>query len=184
VGDGVAAVEAVQRYKPDLALIDITMPKMDGLEALKQIKAIIPETRVVMLTVSNEDKHLFAAIEMGADGYLLKDLDAQDFLEILEGVQRGEAAITRKMAARLMQRVKDLAQQDSADQVRLSQRELEVLHLLGEGFANRAIAHSLFVSENTIKYHVRNILQKLGVQNRTEAVAQAMRMGLIVQDES
>ncbi len=184
VGDGVAAVEAVQRFEPDLALIDITMPKMDGLEALKQIKATIPKTRVVILTVSNEDKHLFAAIEMGADGYLLKDLDAQDFLEILEGVQRGEAAITRKMAARLMQRVKDLAQQDSVDQVRLSQRELEVLHLLGEGLANRAIAQSLFVSENTIKYHVRNILQKLGVQNRTEAVAQAMRMGLIVQDES
>ena len=182
VGDGRAAIEAVRRYQPDLALLDITMPEMNGLEALEQIKANFPETRVVMLTVSNEDKDLFAAIEGGADGYLLKDLDAQDFLELLAGVQRGVAAITRKMTSRLMTRVKDLAQQDSQDQIRLSQREIEVLTLLGEGLANRAIAQRLFVSENTIKYHVRNILQKLGAQNRTEAVALAMRMDLIDQE--
>jgi len=160
------------------------MPEMDGLEALQLIKAEFPDMRVVMLTVSNEDKDLFAAIEMGADGYLLKDLDAQEFLAILEGVQRGEAAITRKMATRLMGRMKDLAQQDAVEKDDLSQREIEVLKLLGEGLANRAIAQKLFVSENTIKYHVRNILQKLGAQNRTEAVAHAIRREIIIQESN
>jgi len=183
-GNGKEALEAVQRHKPDLALLDITMPEMDGLEALQLIKAEFPDMRVVMLTVSNEDKDLFAAIEMGADGYLLKDLDAQEFLAILEGVQRGEAAITRKMATRLMGRMKDLAQQDAVEKDDLSQREIEVLKLLGEGLANRAIAQKLFVSENTIKYHVRNILQKLGAQNRTEAVAHAIRREIIIQESN
>ncbi len=183
VGNGLAAVEAVQIHQPDLALLDITMPEMSGLNALQQIKAEFPETCVVILTVSNEDRDLFSAIEMGADGYLLKDLDAQEFLQILGGVQRGEAAITRKMAARVMGRMKDLAQQKTDGPAALSNREIDVLKLLGEGLANRAIAQKLFVSENTIKYHVRNILQKLGVHNRTEAVAHALRIGLIVQEK-
>ncbi len=183
VGDGIAALEAVRRYQPDLALLDISMPEMSGLEVLRQIKPEFPRISVVMLTVSDADEDLFAAIEIGADGYLLKDLDAHEFLAILEGIQNGEAAVTRKTAARIMHRVKDLAQQNSEEKNLLSPREVEVLTLLGEGLANKAIAKRLFVSENTIKYHVRNILQKFGAQNRTEAVAHAIRVGLIVQDE-
>ncbi|MEW6404215.1 MAG: response regulator transcription factor [Chloroflexota bacterium] len=179
VGDGIAAVEAVRRHRPDLALLDISMPEMNGLEALQRIKNEFPETSVVMLTVSYADEDLFKAIETGADGYLLKDLDAREFLAILSGIQEGEAAVTRKTAARIMNRVKVLAQKNGAEKEILSPREVEVMTLLGEGLANRAIADRLYVSENTIKYHVRNILQKLGAQNRTEAVAYAMRMGLI-----
>jgi DNA-binding NarL/FixJ family response regulator len=183
VGDGRDAVEAVRRYRPDLALLDISMPDMNGIEALRQIKDEFPATSVVMLTVSDSDEDLFAAIEIGANGYLLKDLDAQDFLSILDGIQKGEAAVTRKTAARIMHRVQDLSNQNQKEDSLLSPRELEVLALLGEGLANKAIADRIFISENTVKYHVRNILQKLGVQNRTEAVADAMKMGLIGQAE-
>ncbi len=181
-GDGRAALDAARRLKPDLALLEVSMPEMDGFEVLQRIKTEFPEMCVVMLTASNEHDHLFTAIELGADGYLLKDIDAQEFLELLNGLGQGEAAISRKMATRLMYRVRDLAQSGSNNQDALSARELDVLALLSDGLANRAIAQRLFVSENTIKYHVRNILRKLGAQNRTEAVAQAMRKGLIVQE--
>ena len=176
VGDGEAALDAVRQYKPDMALLDITMPKMDGLEALQHIKAEFPDVCVVMLTVSDNDRDLFSAIESGADGFLLKDLNAQDFLEILNGVEHGDAAITRKTAARLMSRFQQLSQDEPE---LLSGREIDVLKLMGEGLSNRAIAQHLFISENTVKYHVRNILQKLGAQNRTEAVTYAMRKGLL-----
>lgn len=184
VGNGAQAVAAVRSYRPDLALLDISMPEMNGLDALRQIKEEFPSTSVVMLTVSDADDDLFSAIEIGADGYLLKDLDAQDFLSILEGIQKGEAAVTRKTAARIMRHVKNLSQQNSPEKDLLSVRELEVLALLSDGLANKTIAQRIFISENTVKYHVRNILQKLGAQNRTEAVAYAMRQGLIeLEDE-
>lgn len=179
VGNGVDAVDAVQRYRPGLVLLDISMPAMDGLDALRKIKAEFSSTCVVMLTVSLDDKDLFAAIEAGADGYLLKDLDASEFLKILRGIEHGEAAITRKTAARIMNHIREISPSKDREKKSLSPRELEVLVLMGEGLANRAIAKRLFVSENTIKYHVRNILQKLGAQNRTEAVAHAIREGLL-----
>jgi len=183
VGDGIAALDAVRHHEPDLALVDISMPEMDGLEVLRQIKFEFPRINVVMLTVSDADEDLFSAIEIGADGYLLKDLDASEFLAILKGIKQGDAAVTRKTAARIMNRVKDLAHRNGQEKELLSPREVEVLTLLGDGLANKAIAARLFVSKNTVKYHVRNILQKFGAQNRTEAVAYALRMGLITQDE-
>ncbi len=181
--DGAAAIEAAARLHPDLVLLDIVMPGMNGLEALKVIKARLPETRVVMLTVSDADEDLFAAIRLGADGYLLKDLNANEFLEMLTGLTKGEAAITRKTAARLMTGFHQLSQQAETTPL-LTEKESEVLYWMGEGLANRAIASKLFISENTVKYHVRNILQKLEVQNRTEAVSKAISMGLIRTDES
>ena len=176
--DGQEAFEAVRQFHPDLVLLDISMPKMDGLEALRLIKAEFPETRVVILTVSDDDDTLFSTIKAGADGYLHKDLNANEFLAMLSGLERGEAAITRKTATRLMSGFQSLAQPvDSDDQ--LTKREIQMLRWMGEGFSNKAIAQQLFISENTVKYHIRNILQKLGVQNRTEAVAYAIREGLI-----
>lgn len=179
VGNGEQAVAAVDYHHPDLVLMDISMPEMGGIEALRQIKAEYPETNVVMLTVSDSDDDLFTAIEIGADGYLLKDLDAKDFLAILEGIKEGEAAVTRKTAARIMRHVQNISQQKGPNKNLLSEREMEVLALLGGGLANKAIAKQIFISENTVKYHVRNILQKLGAHNRTEAVAHALRIGLI-----
>ena len=181
-GDGQAAVEAVKRSHPDLVLLDISMPKMGGLDALQLIKADFPDVRVVILTVSDSDDDLFSTTSAGANGYLHKDLDASQFLEMLAGLARGEAAITRKTAARLMAGFQNLSQQsEKADP--LTEREIQLLHWMVEGYSNKAIAQELFISENTVKYHIRNIFQKLEVQNRTEAVAYALREGLVSIDQ-
>jgi DNA-binding NarL/FixJ family response regulator len=180
--DGQEAVEAVRKTLPDLVLLDISMPKMNGLEALHLIKAEFPETRVVILTVSEDDDDLFTSIRAGADGFLHKDLDASEFLEMLAGLERGEAAITRKTAARLMSGFQQLTEQtENVDA--LTKREIQLLYWMVEGYSNREIAKELFISENTVKYHIRNIFQKLEVQNRTEAVAYALREGLIRTDQ-
>ena len=186
VGDGQAAVEAVLRLRPDLVLMDITMPRMSGLEALRAIKRMSPETQVVMLTVSDDDADLFEAIKSGASGYLLKSLNAEEFLTMLDGLQRGEAAMTRKTTARLIQGLTSSPSrsQQSGPAPRLTKREIELLRLVAEGMSNKAIAHALSVSENTVKYHMKNILQKLDAQNRTEAVTHAIRAGLLDLDSS
>jgi DNA-binding NarL/FixJ family response regulator len=132
-----------------------------------------------MLTVSEDDEDLLTAIQTGASGYLLKNLDADQFLELLAGLQQGKAAMTRKTTARLIAGVADQAAQPREDEVRLTKRELELLHLVAEGFSNKAIGQQLSVSENTVKYHMRNILQKMQVQNRAEAVHVAMQSGWI-----
>ena len=181
--DGHEAIEAVRKFHPDLVLLDISMPNMDGLEALQTIKAEFPETRVVILTVSDDDDTLYSTIKDGADGYLHKDLNASEFLAMLAGLERGEAAITRKTATRLMSGFQSLSQPAESDD-QLTKREIQMLRWMGEGYSNKAIAQQLFISENTVKYHIRNILQKLGVQNRTEAVAFAMREGLIDTEQS
>lgn len=183
-GDGQAAVEAALRLRPDLVLLDITMPQLSGLEALRLIKRELPETQVVMLTVSDDDADLFEAIESGALGYLLKNLSADQFFEMLDGLQRGEAAMTRQTTTRLMKGLADLSPQRAELVQSLTQREIELLRLVAEGMSNKAIAQTLSISENTVKYHMRNILQKLGVQNRTEAVTQAIRAGLLDPDPS
>ena len=183
-GDGQAAVEAALRLRPDLVLLDITMPQLSGLEALRLIKRELPETQVVMLTVSDDDADLFEAVESGALGYLLKDLSADQFFEMLDGLQRGEAAMTRQTTTRLMKGLADPSLQRAEPAQSLTEREIELLRLVAEGMSNKAIAQTLSISENTVKYHVKNILQKLGVQNRTEAVTQAIRAGLLDPDPS
>lgn len=184
VGDGLAAVQAALQLEPDLVLLDITMPGLSGLEALRRIKAQQPEMRVVMLTVSDDDADLFEAVEAGALGYLLKDLSADEFFHMLDGLQRGEAAISRRMTARLMRGVADLSRQRAEPEKRLTDREVELLRLVAQGMSNKGIAHELAISENTAKYHIRNILQKLGAQNRAEAITQAMRTGLLDPDSA
>jgi len=183
-GDGQAAVEAALRLRPDLVLLDITMPQMSGLEALRLIKRELPETQVVMLTVSDDDADLSEAVESGALGYLLKNLSADQFFEMLDGLQQGEAAMTRQTTTRLMKGLADLSSQRAEPVESLTEREIELLRLVAEGMSNKAIAQTLSISENTIKYHIRNILQKLGVQNRTEAVTHALRAGLLDPDPS
>lgn len=184
VGDGQAAIESAQRLRPDLILMDITMPEISGLEALRQIRSILPDTKVVMLTVSEDDDDLFEAIRSGASGYLLKSLNANEFLEMLDGLGHGEAVMTRETTARLMRGFADLTHQQELSPDRLSPRELELLQLVAEGLSNKAIGHRLSVSVNTVKYHMKNILQKLGAQNRTEAVMMAIRSGLIKPEPS
>jgi DNA-binding NarL/FixJ family response regulator len=184
VGDGQAAIDAAQRLQPDLVLLDITMPETSGLEALRQIRTLLPDIKVVMLTVSEDDSDLFEAIRSGANGYLLKNLNANEFLNLLEGLDHGEAVMTRETTARLMRGFADLAYQKEASPDRLSTRELELLQLVAKGLSNKAIGQQLSVSVNTVKYHMKNILQKLGAQNRTEAVMMAIRSGLLKPDSS
>ena len=179
-GDGRSAIEKALSLRPELVLLDIHMPELSGLEALKQIKARLPETRVVMLTVSEDEATLVDAIRSGADGFLLKHLSGPEFIDMLEGLKRGEAAITRKTAAFLMKRMSqpDAARAESPETV-LTEREIEILQYVAQGLSNKAISDELTLSENTIKYHLKNILQKLNVQNRTEAVMYAVRNKLI-----
>ncbi len=179
VSNGLEALQAVEQHRPDLVLLDIGMPEMGGLQALRRIKAAHPSTKVVMLTVSDEDEDLLEAVRSGAQGYLLKNLNATEFLELLEGLQRGEAAMTRRMAARLMQGVASQSNKETRPSATLTSREHELLQLVAEGLSNKAIGQRLSISENTVKYHMKHILQKLEAQNRTEAVSRAIQAGLI-----
>ena len=179
-GDGIEAVEAVARLLPELVLMDISMPGMDGLEALSQIKAIHPQVKVVMLTVSEEDNDIYQAVRSGAQGYLLKSLDAASFLECLRGLEHGDMALDPSAVTRIVEGYVELSRGSSPPEKEiLTQREIELLNLVAMGLSNKAIALELSVSDNTVKYHIRQILNKLAVQNRTEAVTSAIRLGLI-----
>ena len=172
-------MEAALRLRPDLVLLDITMPEVTGLEALRQIMAEWPEAKVVMLTASDDDEYLIQAGEAGAAGYLLKSLKADEFLGMLRGIEHGEAAMTRQTTARLLAGPHPLGptgRQALLDS--LTPQETRLLLLLADGLSNKAIAQALSLSENTVKYHLKNILQKLGLHNRTEAAAYAIRAGL------
>ena len=182
-GDGRAAVKQVEQLQPDLVLLDIHMPVMNGLEALKQIKFIAPATRVVMLTVSEDENDLLNAIQNGAEGYLLKHLSAPEFIEMLEGIKRGEAAISRKTTTFLLKRISHSGS-PAAPVEALSEREIEILRLLAAGLSNKQISENLTLSENTIKYHLKNILRKLKVQTRTEAVMKALQTKILEHKEN
>lgn len=177
-GDGRTALDKILLIHPDLVLLDINMPEMDGLQVLKRIKSTFPEIMVVILTVSEDEDHLVEAIKSGADGYLLKHLNSNEFLEMIGGLERGEAAITRSMASRLFKHVGHQPSLPKNEPV-LSDREVDVLKLVAVGKANREIGVSLSISENTVKFHLKNILIKLNVSNRTEAVMVAVKRELL-----
>lgn len=182
VGNGQLAVTEAERLRPDVILMDLSMPVMDGLEALRQIHAARPETQVVMLTVSDEDPTLLEAVRAGARGYLLKNLNADVFLQLLAGLEQGEAAMTRQTTTRLMEGLSGRVREPAEPSPGLTARELELLKLVASGLSNKAIAQTLSVSVNTVKYHMKNVLEKLGAQNRTDAVMHAIRIGLVTPD--
>ena len=179
VGDGQEALIQAKRTNPDLILLDLSMPHLSGSDALPQLLKIVPEAKIVILTVSEEDDDLLKAIRAGAHGYLVKSINADEFLDLLSGLEAGKAAVTGHTAARLMAKLAEnrLAMKTVTED--LTARELELLELVGEGFSNRAISDRLSISTNTVKYHLKNIFQKLGAQNRAEAVANAIRAGVL-----
>lgn len=186
VGEAATGKEAISlatQLQPDLILMDISMPGCSGIAATKTILQHRPETSVVMLTSSDEDEHLQESVRIGAAGYLLKDLDAGELFELIAGVARGEAAMTRTMAAKLL---KGLANGQGSNRrevdflTELTDRELEVLRLVARGVSNPEIADKLFITVNTVKTHIRNILEKLQVDNRTQAATYAVQQGLII----
>ncbi len=177
-GSGRAAVEKALALRPDLILMDIQMPDMNGLEATRHIKAEMPEARIVMLTVSDDDEDVIEAVRSGAQGYLLKSLESEVFFELLAGLARGEAAIPPGLAWQVLQQISG-ADAPTPEVESLTQREVEVLRLVAEGYTNQQIGQDLSLSEHTIRFHLRNILKKLHAQSRTEAATRAMREGLI-----
>ncbi len=180
-GDGLQAIELARDTHPDVVLLDIHMPRCGGLDAIAPIQRLVPDARIVMLTVSEDDQDLFTAIKNGAYGYLLKDIEPADFFELLEKIRRGEAPIAGVMASKILREFRAAenrpapASDSSGD---LSARELEVLGLVANGATNRQIAEALSITENTVKVHLRNILEKLHLQNRIQAAAFAIRQGL------
>lgn len=178
-GDGKTAVNEVLRLKPDLVLMDISMPGMNGLEALSLIQKKDPEINVVILTVSNEETHIMDAMQNGARGYLLKSASGEEFLNCVENVKCGDLAIDHRTASMVIKHLMKPSNNKCTGIGGITNRECEILNLVADGQSNKEIAFGLAVSENTIKYHLKKILQKLNVQNRTEAVAKAMRLGII-----
>lgn len=175
--NGREAIELTKRLKPDLVLMDLSMPEMDGLTATRTLTADAPDVKVVILTASDDDASLFDAIKAGAQGYLLKNLEADDFFAMLDRASRGEPALTPALARKLLQEFAKPAEAPTGtDEDELTAREREVLELMEEGVtSNRKLAKRLGVSENTVKFHVRNILDKLRLHNRAEAVGYALR---------
>jgi two-component system nitrate/nitrite response regulator NarL len=184
-GDGLEAIAQARETVPDVILMDIHMPECDGLEPVRVIKREMPHVHIIMLTVSDDDRDLFAAIKNGAEGYLLKNLEPYQLFEMLEGVRRGEAPISGTVAAKILQEFRQPTQnaaQDPEAREELTPREIEVLKRVVEGATNKEIAEALVITENTVKIHLRNILEKLHLQNRIQAAVYAVREGLV--DES
>ncbi|HEX9800943.1 MAG TPA: response regulator transcription factor [Thermoanaerobaculia bacterium] len=177
--NGREAVVRAREKKPDLVLMDLAMPVLDGLSAIKILAAENPEIKVVALTASEDDHSLFDAIKSGAQGYIIKNLEADEFFGLLEAVGRGEPALTPTLARKLLREFAKPGQsKDSPDA--LTDRELDVLRCLVDGItSNRRLAEKLGVSENTVKFHVRNILDKLHLHNRAQAVSFALRHRIV-----
>ncbi len=183
--NGREAIELARVHKPDVVLMDLSMPEMGGLEATRLLTAELPEIRVVVLTASEDDADLFEAVKSGAQGYLPKDLEASQLFALLAGVTRGEPALTPGLARKVLgafAQANESRPPSRGDT--LTERERAVLELLVAGVtSNRELAERLFVSENTIKYHLRHILDKLHVQNRAQVIAYAVRHGWIERTE-
>lgn len=177
-GDAREAIEVVGRKTPDLVLLDVNMPGMSGIEAVERIKKITA-ARVLMLTISKQDEDLFGAIAAGADGYLLKNAEPDELIRAIKIVAEGQAVLSPEVTTRILKAVSK--SQGYSYETELSLREMEVLECLSQGKTSSQIAADLFISENTVKTHVRHILEKLEAANRAEAVSRAIQLGLIKQ---
>ena len=180
--NGREAVELARRLRPEFVLMDVSMPELDGVAATRIIAAEMVDVKVLILTASEDDETLFEAIKAGAQGYLLKNLEADDFFSLLDRAAKGEPALTPSLARKLLQEfAKPAVEPKGADDPdALTSREREVLELMVEGVtSNRKLARRLDLSENTVKFHVRNILDKLRLHNRAEAVGYALRNKMV-----
>ncbi len=183
VGEAAGGREAValaRELMPDLILMDISMPEGNGIAATREIKRTLPYVKIVMLTVSDTDQNLFDALKSGAQGYLLKNVQPEVLVSSLRGVSFGETPISPKMAPKILQEFARLSNESNFDSAaEPTPREKEVLVLVAKGATNKEIAATLSIAENTVKNHLRNIMEKLHLQNRAEAAAFAVRAGLV-----
>ncbi|WP_240311531.1 response regulator [Nocardioides houyundeii] len=180
-GDGIAATDLATSMAPDVVLLDVRMPRRSGIEACRAIKEANPSAKVIMLTVSDEEADLYEAVKGGAAGYLLKDSSIEEVAQGIRVVADGQSLISPSMAVKLIDEFKQMSKPERSQVpgLRLTERELEVLRLVATGMNNREIAKQLFISENTVKNHVRNMLEKLQLHSRMEAVMYAVREKLL-----
>lgn len=175
---GREVIDQIRVLKPDIVLLDIQMPELDGVAVARHLAQTHPDVKIIMLTMYRQDQHLFEAIKAGARAYLLKDADAEELIDIIDRVYRGEAAIDPALTVRVFHEFRRLSTEyDSGEQ--LTEREREILQLLAEGYDNRTIAGKLHLSEKTVGNRLSEIFQKLGVTNRTQAALVAVQRGLI-----
>ena len=176
--DGVEAVNKTKELNPDVVLMDLRMPEMDGVEAMRQIRSAMPDVKFIILTTYSDDEYIFSGIEAGARAYLLKDAPREDLFKAIRAVHRGESLIQPVVASKLLDRFSELSRRTPSGEG-LSGRELEILQLMAKGAANKEISAQLNIAQSTVKTHIANIFQKLAVSDRTEAVTQALKKGII-----
>ena len=180
-GDGVEGTALAETAAPDVVLLDVRMPKRSGIEACLAIKQAVPSAKIIMLTVSDEEADLYEAVKSGASGYLLKDSSIEEVAQAIRVVADGQSLISPSMAIKLIDEFKQMSrpERETGPALRLTERELDVLRLVAQGHSNKEIAARLFISENTVKNHVRNMLEKLQLHSRMEAVMYAVRENLL-----
>jgi len=177
--DGEEAIRKAEELAPDVVLMDVRMPRVSGIEATQRLAESLPTTRIIVLTVSDEEDDLYEAIKAGATGYLLKEISIEEVADAVRAVMQGQTLISPSMASKLIAEFANLSkvasQRSSVPAPRLTDRELDVLRLVAQGLTNREVAEQLYIAENTVKNHVRNILEKLHLHSRMEAVLYAVR---------
>jgi DNA-binding NarL/FixJ family response regulator len=178
--DGMRGIEdAINRFEPDVVLLDLELGEIDGVEALRQVREIAPQLKVIVYTSHDEEDYIIQAAELGVDGYLLKGIPKEEIVGAIRSVNEGGSAIESKVAAKLMSHMTKRSAKARQPVIEFSKREKQVLELLAGGKTNRDIGAALFISESTVKFHVHAILSKLDASNRTEAVSMAVQQGVI-----
>jgi NarL family two-component system response regulator LiaR len=180
---GEAAVQLAAELVPDVILLDLVMPGIGGVEATRQIKRVSPHTQVIVLTSYHDDEYIFPALKAGALSYVLKDLSIQELVGVIHKAANGESVLHPRVASRVVQELRGARNEAPNLFTELSERELEVLRLIADGFNNAAIADKLVISEKTVKVHVSNILSKLHMLDRTQAAVFAWQQGLVHREE-
>jgi len=181
--NGVEAIRLVEEHRPDVAVLDIRMPEVTGVEATRRIKDRLPNTRVLILTAYDDDPYVFALLEAGADGYVLKTASADELIDAVRTVCRGESALSPEVASKVVQQATGHRPASAADQIEpLTPREIDVLRLVARGMTNREVGRELGISHRTVQGHLASIYGKLGANSRTEAVTKALKRGWIVID--
>jgi len=183
-GDGQTAIEMVQRLNPNVVLMDLVMPRLDGISATRQVKSLTPNVKVIALTSFTEDDKVFPAIQAGASSYLLKDVSPDNLIEAIRAAHRGEARLHPDIARKLMEQVaRQTASSHDYQANDLTEREHDVVRLITQGHSNQEIAQALIISEKTVKTHVSNILSKLQLEDRTQLAIYAIKRGLVNPDQ-
>jgi NarL family two-component system response regulator LiaR len=183
-GSGEEAVQLATQYAPDVVLMDLLMPGMDGVEATRQVKKVSPRTQVIVLTSYHEDEHIFPAIRAGALSYVLKDIDPDDLADAIRRAHAGEAVLNPRVAARLVKEMHGDREEDVNPFNELTDRELDVLRQIAAGKNNHEIGETLYISEKTVKSHITNILNKLHLADRTQAAVFAWQEGIVRRNQT